>query len=86
MKLRPVSFRYKPGEVEGPNPLEYGLIAEQVARIYPNLVARDREGKPYTVLYQELPVLLLAELQRERRQIARQRRQIAWLIEEVKRR
>jgi hypothetical protein len=75
MALRPVSFRYKRGDVEGPNPLEYGLIAEQVARLYPNLVAYGRDGKPLTVLYQELPALLLAQAQRQQIQIERQRLQ-----------
>jgi Chaperone of endosialidase len=68
MKLRPVSFRYRSSEVRGPNPPEFGLLAEQVAAVYPNLVARDKDGKPYTVLYQQLPALLLASVQRQQRQ------------------
>ncbi|HLH66638.1 MAG TPA: tail fiber domain-containing protein [Solirubrobacteraceae bacterium] len=69
MMLRPVSYRYRAAYVHGPNPLQYGLIAEQVARVYPNLVARDARGRPYTVLYQELPVLLLAQVQRQQREL-----------------
>ena len=69
MALQPVSFRYKRGDVRGPNPLEYGLLAEQVAKVYPNLVARGPDGRPYTVLYQELPTLLLAQVQQQQRQI-----------------
>jgi hypothetical protein len=84
MALRPVSFRYKPQDVRGPNPTEYGLIAEQVARVYPNLVADGRDGKPYTVLYQELPALLLAQAQRAQVRIERQQREIDRLAKEVR--
>jgi Chaperone of endosialidase len=76
MELRPVSFRYKHADVNGPSRVQYGLLAEQVARVFPNLVVRGRDGRPYTVLYQELPALLLAQAQRQRGQIARQRRQV----------
>jgi hypothetical protein len=68
LRLVPVSFRYKAQYAHGANPIDYGLIAEQVANVYPNLVAYS-SGKPYTVLYQELPVLLLAEVQNQQRQI-----------------
>jgi hypothetical protein len=68
MKLRPVSFHYKAADVTGKNPLEYGLLAEQVAKVYPNLVA-SRHGRPFTVLYQELPALLLAKVQQQQREI-----------------
>jgi hypothetical protein len=68
MRLAPVSFRYKTQYAHGANPTDYGLIAEQVAKVYPNLVV-DSHGQPYTVLYQELPVLLLAEVQSQQRQI-----------------
>ena len=49
MKLRPVTFLYKPEYDKGPRSLQYGLIAEEVAEIYPDLVAYDPDGKPYTV-------------------------------------
>jgi endosialidase-like protein len=67
MKLKPVSFRYRAADVSGPNPTEFGLLAEQVANVYPNLVTRGNDGKPYTVLYQQLPVLLLARDQQQQR-------------------
>src|SRR5205807_445785 len=70
MALRPVSFHYKARyRVGQPDPLEYGLIAEQVAKVDPSLAAYGNDGRPYTVRYQELPVLLLAEIQRQQRQI-----------------
>jgi hypothetical protein len=77
MKLRPVSFRYRPSVVHGPWPLQFGLIAEQVAKIFPNLVAYGPDGKPDAIAYQELPALLLAEIQR-------QQREISWLMHRVR--
>ena len=64
MQLRPVSFRYK-----GTTPVQYGLIAEEVEKVYPNLVVRDRDGQPLSVEYQELPALLLKEIQTQRKTI-----------------
>jgi trimeric autotransporter adhesin len=46
MALRPVSFRYKQAAEDGTYPLQYGLIAEEVARIAPELVAYDRGASP----------------------------------------
>ena len=67
-KLRPVRFRFKPEDSEtGERPLEYGLIAEEVAEILPELVPLDAEGRPYAVRYDLLSTLLLNELQRQRR-------------------
>jgi hypothetical protein len=76
MKLRPVSFRYR----SGPPELHYGLIAEQVARVLPELAVYGSNGRPETVQYQELPVLLLAKIQAQQRQLARQQAQIDWLM------
>jgi hypothetical protein len=86
MGLRPVSFHYKRRYIKGQaDPLEYGLIAEEVAKVIPNLVAYGPDGRPYTVRYQELPVLLLAELQRQQTQIVREQGEINQLISEVHR-
>ncbi len=71
LALRPVSFRYtKEAAGEGERPLEYGLIAEEVAEVFPELVAYDEEGQPYTVRYHLLVPLLLNELQREQETVA----------------
>jgi hypothetical protein len=67
MKLRPVSFRYR----EGAPDLHYGLLAEQVAKVLPELAVYGSDGLPETVQYQELPVLLLAKIQAQQRQINR---------------
>lgn len=65
MKLRPVTFLYKPEYDKGPRTLQYGLIAEEVSEVYPDLVAYEPDGKPYTVKYQYLTTMLLNELQKE---------------------
>jgi trimeric autotransporter adhesin len=91
MSLRPVSFHYKSRYAQGgPNPLQFGLVAEQVAKVLPNLVAEDSQGRPYEVRYQELPALLLAQAQRQQRRIERQQaqidhqqEQIRWLLGQV---
>jgi hypothetical protein len=69
LRLRPVTYRYKQAYEDGSKPLDYGLIAEEVATIYPDLVVRDRDGKIQTVQYQKLTPMLLNELQKQAEQI-----------------
>ena len=69
LRLRPVTFRYTQAGADGARPLQYGLIAEEVAEVSPELVAYDRAGQPQTVLYHALPAMLLNELQRQERQL-----------------
>jgi len=64
LALRPVTFRYKPEVQAGERPLEYGLIAEEVAEVFPDLVVYDDEGQPFTVKYHLLSAMLLNELQK----------------------
>lgn len=65
MKLRPVTFLYKPEYANGDRTLQYGLIAEEVAKVYPELVAYDNDGQPYSVRYQYLSTMLLNEVQKQ---------------------
>jgi hypothetical protein len=74
-QLRPVSFRYRSHPPDGP--LEYGLIAEEVAEIYPDLVVRDTDGQPAGVRYHVLPAMLLNELQRQQRTVEAQASRLA---------
>ena len=67
MRLRPVTFLYKPDYANGERTLQYGLIAEEVAKVYPELVAYDNEGQPYSVRYQYLSTMLLNEVQKQYR-------------------
>lgn len=66
-RLRPVVFRYKQGEPDGSKPLQYGLIAEEVAEVFPELVVHGEDGRVESVQYHLLPALLLNELQQEQR-------------------
>jgi hypothetical protein len=65
MKLRPVTFLYKPEYANGNRTLQYGLIAEEVALVYPDLVSYDTDRNPYTVRYQYLASMLLNEVQKQ---------------------
>ena len=71
-QLRPVTFYYKPQHDDGTHSLQYGLIAEEVAEVYPEMVAYDKDGQPYTVKYQLLAPMLLNELQKEHRVVSEQ--------------
>jgi Chaperone of endosialidase len=81
MKLRPVAFEYREDVVgaQDAKTTQYGLIAEEVAQVAPELVAPDLDGKPYSVKYHELPALLLNELQETERTVEAQRQEIASL-------
>jgi hypothetical protein len=65
MDLRPVAFRYKKAAEDGSKPLQYGLIAEEVADVYPDLVVYNKDGQPDAVQYQMLPPMLLNEVQKQ---------------------
>ena len=65
LQLRPVTFRYKQ-DPQGTR--QYGLIAEEVGKVYPELVTRGPDGKIASVQYHELIPMLLNELQRQQRE------------------
>jgi trimeric autotransporter adhesin len=85
MKLRPVTFVYKPEYADGEPMLQYGLIAEEVAKIYPELVAYDNDGQPYAVRYQYLNTMLLNEAQKQYRRAEAQEQKIERLEERLSR-
>jgi hypothetical protein len=72
LRLRPVTFRYQKPFADGSKPIQYGLIAEEVAEVYPDLVARSADGQIETVKYQVLDSMLLNELQKEHLQVQQQ--------------
>jgi hypothetical protein len=76
MQLRPVTFRYKKAFDDGSKPVQYGLIAEEVADVYPDLVARSADGQVEAVKYQLLDTMLLNELQKQHATIAAQKEHI----------
>jgi hypothetical protein len=61
-----VTFHYK---VDSQGTLRYGLIAEEVAKVYPELVVRDQDGRIDGVRYDELAPMLLNEVQKQERKI-----------------
>ena len=73
--LKPVTFRYKK-EIDPDGTPEFGLVAEDVAKVNPDLVARDAKGKIYTVRYEAVNAMLLNEFLKARRQIDAQQKQI----------
>jgi hypothetical protein len=62
--LKPVTFRYKK-ELDPEGIPQFGLVAEQVEKVNPDLVARDDQGKPYTVRYEAVNAMLLNEFLKE---------------------
>jgi hypothetical protein len=83
LRLRPVTFRYKKPFNDGSKPIQYGLIAEEVAEVYPDLVARSADGQIETVKYQVLDSMLLNELHKQNAMIDVQREQIRSLEERL---
>ena len=73
--LKPVSFRYKQ-EIDPARSPDFGLIAEDVATVNPDLVARDEEGKIVTVRYQAVNTMLLNEFLKEHRKVEQLEKQI----------
>ena len=66
LALQPVTFRYKK-EVDSDGIPQFGLVAEDVEKVNPALVVRDKEGKPYTVRYEAVNAMLLNEFLKEHR-------------------
>ncbi len=76
--LKPVTFRYKK-EIDPAGTSQFGLIAEDVEQVNPELVARDANGKPYTVRYEAVNAMLLNEFLKEHRKNEEQQATIAQL-------
>jgi hypothetical protein len=78
MDLRPVVFNYREDVAPGSGK-QYGLIAEEVAEVAPDLVALGLDGKPYAVRYHVLAPLLLNEMQKQQREIENLKQELAAL-------
>ena len=75
LALRPVTFRYKP-ELDPKGIVQFGLVAEEVQKVNPDLIIRDGDGKPHTVRYEQINAMLLNEFLKAHRQIDAQQKQI----------
>ena len=81
LSLRPVTFHYKTDTKGTP---QFGLIAEEVAKVNPALALPDKEGKPYTVRYEAVNAMLLNEFLKEHRKNEEQQKQINVLTAQLK--
>ncbi|MFZ3375756.1 MAG: tail fiber domain-containing protein [Chthoniobacterales bacterium] len=68
LALKPVTFRYKQ-EIDSNSIPQFGLVAEEVEKVNPDLVTRDSEGKAYTVRYDAVNAMLLNEFLKEHRKV-----------------
>jgi hypothetical protein len=73
LSLRPVTFHYKTDTKDTP---QFGLIAEEVAKVNPALVLPDKDGKPYTVRYDAVNAMLLNEFLKERNAFVGEQRKV----------
>jgi hypothetical protein len=76
LALKPVTFHYKTDNTGTP---QFGLIAEEVAEVNPNLVVRDKDGEIYTVRYEAVNAMLLNEFLKEHRKVQEQEKIIGEL-------
>jgi hypothetical protein len=68
LALKPVTFRYKK-EIDPAGTSQFGLVAEDVEKVSPDLVVRDKEGKPYSVRYDQVNAMLLNEFLKANRKV-----------------
>jgi hypothetical protein len=75
LALKPVTFRYKK-ELDPQGIPQFGLVAEDVEKVNPDLVARDEQGKPYTVRYEAVNAMLLNEFLKEHNAFVEEQRKV----------
>jgi len=73
--LKPVSFHYKK-EIDPASTSQLGLVAEEVEKVNPDLVVRDKEGKPYSVRYDQVNAMLLNEFLKEHKAFVEEQRKV----------
>src|SRR5262249_48323271 len=78
LALKPVTFRYKK-ELDPKGIPQFGLVAEEVEKVNRDLVARDEQGKPYSVRYEAVNAMLLNEFLKEHKKVEEQQKTIAEL-------
>src|SRR5262249_60373828 len=84
--LKPVTFHYKKGvdPEASERKSEFGLVAEDVENVNPDLVVRDKEGKPYSVRYDQVNAMLLNEFLKEHRKVEKLEAAVGTLAATVK--
>ncbi len=81
--LTPVTFQYKK-EIDPVGTSQFGLVAEDVESVNADLVVRDKEGKPYSVRYDQVNAMLLNEFLKEHRTVQKQQQEIDSLRAELR--
>jgi len=81
--LKPITFRYKT-EIDPEGMQQFGLVAEEVEKVNPGLVVRDKERKPYSVRYDEVNAMLLNEFLKEHRKVQELEKGMATLTAQLK--
>jgi hypothetical protein len=76
--LKPITFHYKK-EIDPAGTSQFGLVAEEVEKVNPDLVVRDKEGKPYSVRYDQVNAMLLNEFLKAHSKMEQQEATIAEL-------
>jgi len=82
LALQPVTFHYKK-EIDPARTSQFGLVAEEVEKVNPDLIVRDKEGKPCSVRYDQVNAMLLNEFLKEHRRNDEQQATIARLSKQV---
>src|SRR5262249_484206 len=83
LSLKPVSFRYEQ-QIDPKRIPQFGLVAEEVEKVNPDLITRDADGKPFTVRYEAGNAMLLKELWKANRRIEKQDKRIDQLTAQLK--
>jgi trimeric autotransporter adhesin len=81
--LKPVKFRYRK-EIDPAGASQFGLVAEDVEKVNPDLIVRDKEGKAYSVRYDQVNAMLLNEFLKEHHKVEEQQKQIDALAGQLK--
>jgi hypothetical protein len=82
LALQPVTFRYKK-EFDPTGTAQFGLVAEEVEQVNPDLVVHDKEGKPYSVPYNQVNAMLLNEFLKEHKRAEEQQARVVELNSRV---
>ena len=75
LSLKPVTFRYKK-EIDPAGTSQFGLVAEDVEKVNPDLIVRDKEGKPYSVRYDQVNAMLLNEFLKDHKAFLEEERKV----------
>ena len=80
MQLRPVNFRYKENDAQ----MQYGLIAEEAAKQYPEFIAYDKSGQIYSINYLALVPVLIKQIQEMEKELQKQANELQEQANEIK--